>query len=492
MFQAPSSSETTESGQPIIWTPTPRQSEFLAADDYEVLYGGAAGGGKSDALLIDAWCLQHNGPLNANHRGIIFRRTYKDLADLIDRGNAIFPGFIEGVTYNANDHVFETPAGAKLYLSHLQHDKHRFNHRGRAYNYIGFDELTLWATDVCWVYLQSRNRTVDRNLPCYMRATTNPDGPGQKWVMERFGIEETGGASRIETEIDSEVWIEDIQRYELLPMTYVRRFIPAKLVDNPYLRGTGYRERLMLMPPDEAEALLKGLWRGNRVEGAYYFKELQRARAEGRIGRFPHRPEIPVNTFWDLGKNDFNSIWFHQSVAMQNLFVHAYQNSGEYLPHYAAYLMEVAKERGFVYDTHYLPHDGAHKPLTSGGKSAMDQLQELMPGQRFQIVPKVDRRIDGINQARAAFASCFIDDTPDGCADGLASLASYRKRFNNAIGAFTDEHVHDAHSNYADAFRQFAQGYDGAQTHINAAEPEWRSKLRQRFPVHANRNSRTA
>ena len=72
----------------------------------------------------------------------------------------------------------------------------------------------------------------------------------------------------------------------------------------------------------------------------------------------------------------------------------------------------------------------------------------------------VQRVIDGIQMTRAALASCFIDDTPEGCADGLASLGAYRKKFNNALGDFSDEPVHDSHSNFADAFRQFAQLID--------------------------------
>lgn len=81
----------------------------------------------------------------------------------------------------------------------------------------------------------------------------------------------------------------------------------------------------------------------------------------------------------------------------------------------------------------------------------------------------------GIQQTRAAMASCWFDETE--CADGLASLAAYRKRYNKAISAFTDEPIHDSHSNYADAFRQFAQGYDAGRLPITAATAEWKRKL---------------
>jgi len=473
--------------QPVIWEATPKQAEFLACQDYEVLYGGAAGGGKSDALLLDGWCLPEGGPKHAKHRAICFRRSFPELKDLIDRSHDLFPKFIAGAKYDKNDHTWTTPAGAKFEFGYLSNDNDRFKYRGRAWNWIGFDELTLWATPVCYEYLITRNRSVARDLPCVVRGTTNPDGVGQKWVMERWGIQEDGGASRILVPIDMEV--EDGQGgWTIEQRNVARTFIPAKLSENPHLRGTGYRERLALQAPDVRDALLQGLWTGNRVEGAYYFKELQRARAEGRIGRIPHEAGVPVNTFWDLGWNDHTSIWCHQAAAFQNRFIHAYQNSGETYAHYVSYLQQLAADRGYVWDTHYLPHDAQNKS-TQTGKDALQILQELWPSQRFVVVPRVSRVIDGIQSTRAALASCFIDDTPDGCADGLASLGAYRKKFNNALGDFSDEPVHDSHSNFADAFRQFAQGFDKAQVHIKAAEPEWKRKLRART---TRRNPMTA
>ena len=460
-----------------VWEATPRQAEFLACEDYEVLYGGAAGGGKSDAILIDLWALQDGGPQHPKHRAICFRRSYPELKDLIDRSQELFPKFISGVRYDKNEHIWTTPAGAKFEFGYLNNDNDRFKYRGRAWNKIGFDELTLWPTPICYEYLISRNRTVATELPCDIRSTTNPDGVGQKWVMERWGIEEDGGPSRIVTDMEFEV--EDGHGGWTMETRQVgRSFIPAKLAENPHLRGSGYRERLMMLAPDVRDALLRGLWTGNRVEGAYYFRELQRMRAEGRIGRIPHETGVPVNTFWDLGWNDYMSIWCHQAAAFQNRFIHAYQNSGETYAHYVAYLQQLAADRGYVWGTHYLPHDAAHKnPQT--GKSPLQHLQELWPGQSWQVVPRVERVLHGIQMTRAAMASAFIDNTPEGCADGLASLAAYRKKFNKILGDFTDEPMHDSHSNFADAFRQWAQGYDKAQVHIAAAEPDWKRKLRQ-------------
>lgn len=463
---------------PIIWKPTEKQSEFLACSDKEVLYGGAAGGGKSDSLLVDALGIPFNAPANKNWRAILFRRTYPELADLIDRSHDLYPLAIPGAKYNKVEHVWEAPAGGKVYFGHLQHDNDRFKYRGREFNYVGFDELTLWSTPVCWTYLKSRNRSSDRSLPTLMRATTNPDGPGQKWVMEQWGISQEGHSTRLLREVEAEVWDDQKCDWVLRTVQVARTFISAKLSDNPHLRGTGYRETLMDLPEEERQALLLGLWNGNRVQGAYYVKEMARVRQEGRICRVPWLSDVPVNTFWDLGWNDTTAIWFHQYSALSNRFPLAYENSGEKLEHYASMLQQVQQKHGIVYGTHYLPHDADNGNLQTG-KSALQVLREKLPGHRFEVVPRTPDVMIGIQQTRSAFVSCWFD--AEGCADGIAALDSYRKKYNKTLEVFTDTPLHDRFSNYADAFRQFALGY--APRHrgasVSGSEPD-RQKRRAR------------
>lgn len=439
----------------VIWEPTARQSEFLACDDFEVLYGGAAGGGKSDALLIDALCLQHDGAYNGKHRAVLFRRSFPELRDLIDRALELYPVICPGAEYNQTEKVWTFPSGAKVEFGYLQHDNDRLKYRGRAWNYIGFDELTLWATPVCYLYLFSRCRSTDRTLPRYIRATTNPDGPGQKWVMQRWGIQEDGKGTNLPVDIvDEELGVVTTMR---------RRFIPARLSENPHLSSTGYREALLQLAPEERDALLQGLWKGSKVKGAYYLKEMQRLRAEGRIRRVPYTAGEPVNTFWDLGWNDTTAVWFHQFVAGEHRFIHAYENSGESLEHYAQYMLA----RGYTLSgRHFLPHDAANKSLQTG-KSALQILEGLLPGLRFEVVPRIEEVLTGINQTRMALGrNVFLDETE--CADGIAALDNYRKKYNETLDVFTDQPLHDRFSNYADAFRQWGQGWEphhsGAQT----------------------------
>lgn len=458
-------------GRPVIWAPSEKQIEFLSAGEDEVLYGGAAGGGKSDSALIDALGLNYDhGPAidNPNHRAIIFRRTYPELVDLISRAKELYPEIRTGTKYNSVEHCFTFPSGATVEFAHLQHDHTALKYRGRAFNYILFEELTLWASPFCWNYLRSRNRTVDPRLPCYMRATTNPDGPGMKWVMDYWGIGKLGNATMFYRDIEDEREVAPNQ-FELYQRRIWRRFIPARLTDNLYLRGTGYRAKLNDMEPHVRDALLYGLWTEGEVKGAYYAKQMQAAMAAGRI-----RPNLPltadpINTFWDLGWNDNTSIIFHQAAVGEHRFPLAYQNSGEELAHYVQFLADASKERKWRYGTHYLPHDADTKTLASGKNTVLKQLQQLMPGSRFVVVPRIPNLMAGIQVTRARFPVCYFDE--EGCSDLISALRRYRKKWDAKRGVYLDEPEHDGNSHYADAFRQFGQGWEPSGGMTTRAKP---------------------
>ncbi len=416
----------------------------------------AAGGGKTDGMLIDALGASYQGHLNPRKKSIIFRRTYPELKAIIARSQEIYPAVMPGATYNKVEHTWTMPAGGTMRFGHLQNDDARFLYRSDAFDFIGFEELTLWATDVCWRYLASRNRSADPTLPCFMRANTNPDGPDQKWVMEYWGIDEMGGPTLLTREVEDERELPD-GTFEEYTKTKRVRFIPARLEDNPHLRGTGYRAKLNDLAPDDREALLLGLWRGNKVRGAYYVNEMAKARQEGRIRKkLPLARAIPINTFWDLGRNDNTSIWFHQYVAQEHRFPFAFEDSGEALEHYVEKLREFKAQFGWTYGTHFLPHDAEQKRIEAK-HSAIEQLRILMPGERFLAVPRIDHTINGINMTRTKFKDCYFD--ADGCADGIAALDAYRKKWSARTGTWMAIPEHDHFSNYADAFRQFGQGW---------------------------------
>ncbi len=204
------------------------------------------------------------------------------------------------------------------------------------------------------------------------------------------------------------------------------------------------------------------------TEGCYYAEQMAKVRKQHRIVRgLPVLP-VPVNTFWDVGRGDMTAIWFHQYATLQHRFLRYYENSGEELNHYAAYLMRMQAEHGFIYGTHYLPHECDYKRIgetPDTNRSIKEMLEALLPGQRFEIVPRITAVITGIQATRSAMASAWFDE--EGCAEGIPRLDNYKKKWNNVIGAWSDIPLHDANSHGSDAFRQWGQEVDSGNSFAN-------------------------
>lgn len=130
--------DITRDGARVVWRPQARQAQFMARPEYEVLYGGAAGGGKSDALLCEGLRQVHL----PNYRGIIFRKTYPQLSELIDRSRALYGAAYPRARYISNEHVWRFPSGAMIYFGNMTTTADRINYQGKRYDYIAFDELT--------------------------------------------------------------------------------------------------------------------------------------------------------------------------------------------------------------------------------------------------------------------------------------------------------------------------------------------------------------
>lgn len=193
------------------------------------------------------------------------------------------------------------------------------------------------------------------------------------------------------------------------------------------------------------------------TEGAYYAVQLARARAEGRICRVPAVTGVPVNTFWDIGARDGTGIWLHQKIGPEHRFLRYVEGWGESYEHFIRLLQGF----GYVYGTHYLPHDALHKRQQAFKvASPLDMLQELAPGWRFDVVPPVAEIQHGIQRVRDIFGQCWFDE--EGCKEGLIHLSLYKREWNTRVGGWKDTPVKDEHTEAADSFRQFAQGWDEA------------------------------
>lgn len=196
------------------------------------------------------------------------------------------------------------------------------------------------------------------------------------------------------------------------------------------------------------------------IEGAYFARQLAHADKHGHIGRFPYDPRYPVNTFWDLGRNDMTTIWIHQEINERNRFIGYYENSGEHISHYARYLREFQGRYECQWGVHHWPHDGDREDLfLEDGRLAEAEKHDIGNGQKMRpdIVPRTRNKIEAVEAARARFPSCDFDTT--GCALGIKRLRHYRKEWDEAREVWRDRPRHDENSHGADGFMTFATGY---------------------------------
>ena len=234
------------------------QTEFLAASEREVLYGGSAGGGKSYAMLADP--LRYMG--HPQFSGLLLRHTTEELRELIFKSQELYPKIWPGIKWSERKMQWTAPSGARLWMSYLDRDEDVLRYQGLAFSWIGFDELTQWATPYAWNYMRSRLRSTATDLPIFMRATTNPGGRGHHWVKKMFIDPSPYNRSFDATDIDT----TEVLRYPAghskagKPL-FKRRFIPARLSDNPYLANAGdYEAMLLSLPEQQRRQLLQGDW----------------------------------------------------------------------------------------------------------------------------------------------------------------------------------------------------------------------------------------
>ncbi len=230
---------------PRVWTPNKGpQAAFIACPLAEVLFGGSAGGGKSDALLMDALGQIHL----PTYRAILFRRSYPELEELLSRAHELYPA--HGGVWKDKSKTWRFPGGATIKFRYVSRDADVLRYQGHSYGWIGWDELTHF-TLFQYTYMFSRNRCSDPRVKLYVRASCNPGGPGHGWVRARF--------------IDAALPMAIISETRIHPIsgearTVERTFIPSRLADNPYLAATDYALNLLQLSEADQRALLLGDW----------------------------------------------------------------------------------------------------------------------------------------------------------------------------------------------------------------------------------------
>lgn len=234
-----------------------RQKVFLGLDSREALYGGAAGGGKSDALLAAAVEYVHV----PGYRAIILRRTKPNLVDLIERTHEWWNGKAEYV--GSPKPTWRFPGGGTVYLDSMNHENDKYNLKGPAFQFVGFDEVSEF-TEGQYTYALSRVRGPENpdvllsHVPWRGWATTNPDGPGREWVKNRFVSDKA--AEEVASGDFKDVYYNELKDEHGNHIATIP-FVPSLAKDNPGINAEKYvRDSLSRLDPVTRDRLKRGDW----------------------------------------------------------------------------------------------------------------------------------------------------------------------------------------------------------------------------------------
>ncbi len=291
---------------------TGRQFAFINAKATEVLFGGAAGGGKSYGQVVDAFLYALKYPAS---RQLILRRTYPDLErSIILASLGIIPQTV--ARYNSFQHRWTFVNGSIIEFGYCEHEKDVHRYQGAEYDVIRFDELTHF-TEYMYVYLISRLRG-STPYPRSMKSSTNPGNLGHYWVKARFI--DIGAAGRVH-EIST-------PRVNKKPVITTRLFLPSLVQDNPFLLegSPDYMDRLELLPEREREALLRGNW--DIFEGQYFtmfrrdvhtFEPFEMPEAWRRYVAFDYGQDMFACYFGALDERE--NLWIYKEIYRPNLLI---------------------------------------------------------------------------------------------------------------------------------------------------------------------------
>lgn len=321
----------------IIYTPTEKQIQFHQAIETIVLYGGAAGGGKSFALIFDAIRYAHV----PGYKAVIIRRTSPELLELIETSNQFYPKLFKGAKFIASKNMWRFPSGAIVRFGYLERKGDELQYQGHEYQYIAFDELGQWIDPWGFNYLKSRlrgNRTdplTGEFIPLQMRATSNP---GAAWVKDMF----------------IEAAPENTTFYDKAGVSH--RFIPATLLDNPHLPQE-YRQMLESLPEVEKRQLLYGDWNATSLAAfpEFYTKDQHHIDALSGEKKLKSKAHVvapfEIPAWWnrvcgmDYGYRDpATAIWYAINPETgQKIVYREYNESGRTGIEYAKDIIEIEK-----------------------------------------------------------------------------------------------------------------------------------------------------
>lgn len=413
--------------QPWNANPGP-QTEVLRREEFEVGYGGARGGGKTEAGL--AWLTYDSD--HPKYRALVIRKNSIDLDDWISRAEAFFKS--KGAIKIGRDIRF--PKGGIIRTGHLKDDNAYMKYQGHEYQRMLIEELTQIPTKKNYQMLLASCRSTQPDLRPQVFSSFNPDGPGFFWVRDHFRIEGIPTGPILTKDEDSGL---------------MRAFVPSKLSDNPYLnQDSQYRSFLDSLPDGLREAWRDGSWNDPIIAGAYYTKEMQQARVEGRLKLCPFDPSLPVHTVWDLGVEQNMAVLFVQRTKTETKVVDCMSGDNVGINDYWADMQLWVTTKKYRYGKHFAPHD-ANQREKSTGKTIIDTAKGM--GLIFTKIPQIGIG-DGIQKLRLMFPRLYISGPT--CEQPLNALLNYHREYDETRLEYKDQAFKDWSNHYADTFRYLA------------------------------------
>jgi len=395
--------------------PSLTQKVFLRTNSLEGLFGGAAGGGKSSALLMSA--LQYVDI--PGYSAILFRRTYADLAlpgALMDRFKAWMENF-DDIHWNANSYVATFPSGARVSFGYLNNTNDYLRYKGSEFQFIGMDEVTeIRESDYRYMFSRLRRPASGplSQVPLRMRAASNP---APNWVRQRFIVE---------------------------GMEQGRIFVPSKLTDNPGIDADSYRQALQALDPIERRRLEEGDWWSTTLGTLFERENII----------IIDSAEVPTVTsaaravrFWDLAATEPSHSYPNPDWTVGTLMLF---DGG------VSYILDVRKIRAkgekveqFLAQTAYEDGRGVSIRMEqepgSAGKALVDQYARyVVPGYDFQGIRSTGDKVTRARPFAAAVANGNVRVVRGPwLTDWMDELSSFPEacdhddQVDSAVGAFT-------------------------------------------------------
>lgn len=416
----------------IAWKPHPGRQEYVLTltpqQAYEILYGGARGGGKTDAGM--AWLLyDHEHPL---YRALVIRKDADDLRDWVDRARRFYAPVNGNVIGNPPEVRFKN--GGIIRTGHLHDDKAYQKYQGHEYQRVLIEELTHIPTEDQYLKLRASCRSTVPELSSQLMANCNPDGPGFSWVKRRW---------RLDAVPKEPIWTTDEQD------GLTRVFVPARIQDNPTLvkNDPVYVASLNSLPDGLREAWRDGSWSEPQIPGAYYALALLQARKDGRVKMIPYDPSLKVHTVWDLGIGEHLVCGFFQKTNVEIRLIDTWQGEGSDSITEGIAMLQRKK---YVYGKHFAPHD-ANQREKATGQTVVDVAKKL--GITFYVVPSLLEN-QGITKVLLMWPRLWINE--QACGQFLEAIRQFRKQWDEKRLDWRPEPFEDWTNHYADMLRYAA------------------------------------